>query len=314
MSGLAAGEGPETVTEQTPLPHTPVPQSSRTDHGIGDVPDRSPTDVAEHGVSTRALLARLPLYQQITEDLRAQIARGDLAPGDPLPSETALIARYQVSRITVRAAIRDLRAAGLITTEHGRASRVRAVPTGPIDLDLSVHVGDGGAFATWDAGWEPVEDPSRYRTTAHGLAGTALGLTSGEPVFVRERLLAHPDGARAAHSTFVPFAVCAAVPAVETDPFADPAVLYAALTAASHTLTWRDTVTARMPTPDEAATLALPEGVPVILHTRTTYGTNARPLLHEQTRTDPQRVTLTSTPAGLTGTPARRRTQKTTRS
>jgi GntR family transcriptional regulator len=291
------------VTEQTPGPRPQV-------HGMDDVPDRPPVPALEPGPTTRALLARLPLYQQIAEDLRSQIARGELAPGDPLPSETVLIAKYGVSRITVRAAVRDLRSAGLVTTEHGRASRVRSTPAGPVDLDTTIRLADDeDGFTTWDAAWTPVEEPARYRTTAHGLAGSALALTSDEPVFVRERLLAHPDGARASLTVFVPFAVCVDVPGIEADPFADPADLYAALTAAGQVLTWRDTITARMPTPDEAATLELSEGTPVLLFTRTTYGTGEKPLLHEQTRTNPQRVTLISRPSAPSAPakPARRR-------
>lgn len=37
-----------------------------------------------------------PLYRQIAEDLRAQIASGDLAAGSLLPTELALRERYLV--------------------------------------------------------------------------------------------------------------------------------------------------------------------------------------------------------------------------
>jgi GntR family transcriptional regulator len=261
------------------------------------------------GLSTRTLMARLPLYQQIAEDLRQQIESGQLAPGQPVPSETELIEKYGVSRITVRAAVRDLRAAGLVITEHGRATRVRDAPRQALELDPTIHISGptdavaasagrrstrpGGPidYVTWDSGWTLAEAPSRYRTIARGPAAVHLALPDAEPVFVTERLLTR-DGATLAHTLYVPVAVCADVPGVEADPFAAPATLYAALGAAGHSLTWHDTITARMPTPDEATTLAIPTGVPLLVHDRTTHGNNG-PLLHEQTRLNPQRVTLT---------------------
>lgn len=61
---------------------------------------------------------------RITADLRQQIERGDLAPGDALPSEAMLIKRYQVSRGTVRQALASLKAAGLIEVRHGKGRYV----------------------------------------------------------------------------------------------------------------------------------------------------------------------------------------------
>ena len=275
---------------------TPTPAPAVADQ----VPERPGTTPG--GVSAKTLLARLPLYEQIAEDLRAQIESGHLAPGAPLPSETVLIERYHVSRITARAAVRSLRAAGLVITEHGRGTRVRDASTGPIDLDTAItHDPASHRLTTWDDAWSPVEDAIRYRTTATGPLARTLALDDGEPLFAHERLLTPANDApavgapRIAHTVFVPFAVCVDAPGIEADPFAPLPALYAALTAVGHALTWHDTITARMPTPDEAAALTLSEGAPLLLHTRTTHGTDHRPLLHEHTRLDPHRITLTAT-------------------
>ncbi|GAA5082356.1 DNA-binding GntR family transcriptional regulator [Thermocatellispora tengchongensis] len=64
-------------------------------------------------------------YAFIAHNLRRQIARGDLAPGDTLPSEAELRRRFQVSRNTVRHALAELERAGLIVTEHGKGRYVR---------------------------------------------------------------------------------------------------------------------------------------------------------------------------------------------
>lgn len=78
--------------------------------------------------------SKLPLYQQIYEILRGELARGSLQPGDTIPTETELMERYQVSRITVRQVLDMLVKDGLIYRQRGRGSFV-AHP--PIEQSLS---------------------------------------------------------------------------------------------------------------------------------------------------------------------------------
>src|SRR3954447_5810711 len=67
-------------------------------------------------------------YRQIAGHLREAIRRGELAPGDKLPSETELIDHYHVARMTVRQAVAELRGEGLVVAEHGRGVFVRSRP------------------------------------------------------------------------------------------------------------------------------------------------------------------------------------------
>lgn len=64
-------------------------------------------------------------YEQISDDLRRQIAAGELRPGDRIPSESALIERYKVSPPTLRQALMVLRTEGLIEARHGIGTFVR---------------------------------------------------------------------------------------------------------------------------------------------------------------------------------------------
>ncbi len=61
----------------------------------------------------------IPLYHQINEHLREHIENGVLQAEDALPSEHELAARYGVNRLTVRRAISDLVAEGLLVRRHG---------------------------------------------------------------------------------------------------------------------------------------------------------------------------------------------------
>lgn len=58
-----------------------------------------------------------PLFAQVREYLRERIASGVLGAGAKLPSEGELEAEFGVSRITVRQALSELHAAGLIDPE-----------------------------------------------------------------------------------------------------------------------------------------------------------------------------------------------------
>lgn len=65
-----------------------------------------------------------PLYIQIREDLRDSITRRELKPGDRLPPVTGLAASRSVTAATIRRALQDLIAEGLITSHVGRGTFV----------------------------------------------------------------------------------------------------------------------------------------------------------------------------------------------
>ena len=64
-----------------------------------------------------------PKWRTVLEDLERRIAEGDIA--DRFPTDRELVEHYEVSRHTVREAVRHLRARGVINRERGRGSTVR---------------------------------------------------------------------------------------------------------------------------------------------------------------------------------------------
>ena len=69
------------------------------------------------------------LVSHVSEDLRSRLAAGDPPPGSRLPTESELSAEFRVSRPTVRAALRELEALGLVRTQHGVGTFVTDPPT-----------------------------------------------------------------------------------------------------------------------------------------------------------------------------------------
>jgi DNA-binding GntR family transcriptional regulator len=112
-----------------------------------------------------------PLWRVIADQLRDDIGNEVYAPGTSLPGETAMAERYQTSRPTVRRAIFELAAEGLISAAQGRGTFVRARPDRrPIltgGYEHSDLLDDG--YDAAKAGWlrEPHPDTARYHAEGH---------------------------------------------------------------------------------------------------------------------------------------------------
>ncbi|MEO8022698.1 histidine utilization repressor [Polaromonas sp.] len=66
----------------------------------------------------------LPAYEQVKAFIKSRISAGTWKPGDPVPSETALMAQFGISRMTVNRALRELAAEGMVTRVQGSGTRV----------------------------------------------------------------------------------------------------------------------------------------------------------------------------------------------
>jgi DNA-binding FadR family transcriptional regulator len=78
---------------------------------------------------------RRKVYEQIAEQLLAEIGSGRLKPGDPLPPERELTERFGVGRSSIREALRMLESQGLIRPAGGGALVV-AEAANPLNSSL----------------------------------------------------------------------------------------------------------------------------------------------------------------------------------
>jgi len=67
-----------------------------------------------------------PLHIQVHDMLVSRLARGEWAPGEPLPSELALATEYNISVGTLRKALDAMVAGGLIVRRRGKGTFVRS--------------------------------------------------------------------------------------------------------------------------------------------------------------------------------------------
>lgn len=68
------------------------------------------------------------LYERIVEQIEEALARGELKPGQRLPSERELVAQFGTSRATVREALRVLESNGLVRSRPGDPNGPEILP------------------------------------------------------------------------------------------------------------------------------------------------------------------------------------------
>lgn len=75
-------------------------------------------------------IVRRKLSDQVFDRLWRMIRSGELAPGDAMPSERALMDKFKVGRPAVREALQSLAGKGLISISQGERSRVNRLTPG----------------------------------------------------------------------------------------------------------------------------------------------------------------------------------------
>lgn len=140
----------------------------------------------------------LPLWAQVQADLVRRLESGEFAR--VFPGEMALVGEYDVSRHTVREALRRLRADGVVVAERGRAPRVAVVP----DIEQPL-----GALYSLFASVEEagLEQRSRVRVLdvrTDGVVASRLGLEVSTALLYLERLRMAADEPLALDRVWLP--------------------------------------------------------------------------------------------------------------
>lgn len=238
--------------------------------------------------------ARSPLWKEIAATLRAEIARGHFPPGARLPTEADLSARFGVNRHTVRHALADLAAAGLVRSRRGAGVFVAASPTDyPLGRRVRFHQ------AVTAAGRTPSRSFTRLDTRpADAAEAEALQLAPGDPVHVVEGISRADGQPVAAFRSVLP---AGRLPGL-LQALRDTASITAALAACGVPDYTRAStrLTAKAAKPVLALQLDLPEGAPVLRSVAINHDPEGRPVEYGITWFAGDRVTLTVGP-GETG-------------
>jgi GntR family phosphonate transport system transcriptional regulator len=199
------------------------------------------------------------LWRQIERALYAEITAGKLPPGARLPTEAELTARFAVNRHTVRRAMEELEARGLVRIEQGRGSFVAE------DV-LDYRLGPRTRFSE-NIRRQNREPEGRILRVAEIAAEASLaellGIRRGRPVVLVERL-ALADGRPVVIGTHhFPAARFAQLPARLGETSSITAAMAACGVPDYRRRVTR--VTARLPTPEEAELLQQSRSRPVLV-------------------------------------------------
>jgi len=214
-----------------------------------------------------------PLYQQLADILRRDIAEGRLPAGVAFPSERKLMSRYQVTRTTVRSAIGALKQEGMVVSEHGAGSfvrdpkadrrRVDARRVGAVRPAAPEKAKTDGSHPERAFRLQLIIESSERRMKVTPWIAELLQVEIGTEVLVQETTGLYADGVPSLCWAWLHPSVEHQLGLAVTDLTGRwlPDVL--ALKGIPG-LEGEDLVEATMPTPDMKQILALPDGVPVL--------------------------------------------------
>ncbi|MDO5648289.1 phosphonate metabolism transcriptional regulator PhnF [Paracoccus sp. (in: a-proteobacteria)] len=230
-------------------------------------------------------MARSPLWQSIAAALRDDLAAGHYRPGDKLPTESELSARFGVNRHTVRRALSDLADAGLVHARRGAGVFVTAQPTDyPLGrrVRLSQNLAASGRTAS--------RRFTRLETLpADGAESAALCLPLGDPVHVVEGVSFADGQPMALFRSVFPgrLDVLAAVQETGSITAALAACGVADYTRAS------TRITAKLASPVQAVALHLSPGAPLLRSVAVNVDAGGAPVEYGRTWFAGDRVSLT---------------------
>jgi GntR family transcriptional regulator len=204
----------------------------------------------------------VPMWQQVADHLRTQILDGTYPPGQPLPSEEALAAEFEVSRPTIREGIKTLVAEGLAEVSRPHGTTVRD----PFGRPARTEHRNRSA-ADRDDGWTDVGDAWFYRANATADQADLLAIPAGEPLLVRESTQ-ESAGLRRLSRIYLPFSVAEHTPWADDGRLPPAPELRAHFRDAGDTLTWTERVRARTPVGEETSQLGIPAGVALLVTLR----------------------------------------------
>ncbi|WP_043479836.1 GntR family transcriptional regulator [Streptomyces collinus] len=218
--------------------------------------------------------------QQIADELKAAIERGDYRPGDRLPGENTLAEQYDVASLTARRALKILRTEGLIETKRGAGARVISFdPIRRRGLQRLAHEHWGSGKSVWSADDSRIPDVDQLTVTEGVLPprhiGSVLELPPDETVCVRSRRYLMAGRPVMIAESYLPQSLVTGSPITQADT--GPGGIYARLRDLGHApARFREEVRVRMPTAEEATRLAIPTERSVIKLARTAFDSKGR--------------------------------------
>lgn len=220
----------------------------------------------------------LPKYVQVANHIRNQILRGELGPGDEIPSERVIVEEWGVSRPTATKALALLRQEELVESKQGAGTYVRP-HSGPHRRAPDRYARERRTGKVYPPGeYAEIVDAGLY--TATDAAAAALGLKAGAKALLRRRVIRGESGPNEVSSSwFLPELASTAPRLATQERIREGTVAYIEQATGRSAYSATDRISARLATEQEATELQLGEGpTAVLLVHHTVFDQDGRPL------------------------------------
>lgn len=165
-----------------------MPQTPPTESAPAELRRAADTPADDGGSAAPGTPAFSPLYQQIKTLILRSLQAGEWKPGDVIPSELELAARYRVSQGTVRKAIDALATDNLLVRRQGKGTFVATHAEQHIQYRFLRLLPDAGPVNAQGPAERNIIECRRMRAPAD--VARQLELRTGDPLLQVRRVLA----------------------------------------------------------------------------------------------------------------------------
>jgi len=217
-----------------------------------------------------------PLYQQIKGLILQSLQSGEWKPGEAIPSEMDLAARYRVSQGTVRKAIDELAAGNLVVRRQGKGTFVATHAEHHVQYRFLRLVPDSGDQNSEGPADRRVLECRRVRASAE--IARLLAVRTGDPLVQVRRVLAFNGVPTILEDLWLPGAAFKGITAEQLAEYRGPTYAMFELDFGVRMVRAEEKLRAVAADAQSAVLLQVPEGAPLLSVERVAYTYNDQPM------------------------------------
>jgi len=217
-----------------------------------------------------------PLYQQIKGLILQSLQSGEWKPGEAIPSEIDLAARYRVSQGTVRKAIDELASGHLLVRRQGKGTFVATHAEQHVQYRFLKLVPDSGDLASEGPAQRRIVDCKRLRASAD--IARALALRSGDTVLQVRRVLSFAGQPTILEDLWLPGAPFKGLTAERLSDYHGPMYALFETEFGVRMVRAEEKIRAVLPDDSQQSLLQVPAGTPLLSVERVAYTYNDTPM------------------------------------
>lgn len=217
-----------------------------------------------------------PLYQQIKDSILHSLQAGEWKPGEAIPSEMELAARFRVSQGTVRKAIDELSAGNLLVRRQGKGTFVATHAEQHVQYRFLRLMPDAGDQTSEGPAQRTVLECRRLRANAD--VARALSLRPGDAAVQVRRVLAFGGTPTILEDLWLPGSAFKGLTAAQMAGYQGPTYAMFELTFGVRMVRAEEKIKALAADEQQAELLQVPAGLPLLSVERIAYTYNDVPM------------------------------------